>query len=122
MATAYPVKINGTTIKTPSSFKFARYNITKSGRVSNGDMHMEFKSKKKKMFLSYDVISGRDLDTILALVDTTSMFFSVTYYDHLNVARTITCYVGEITEELQRRGTIGDNSYYKDLVLDFIQQ
>ena len=114
--------INGTRIKRPTDFKIGRYNITKSGRVANSDMHIEFIAKKIKLFFSYDVISGVELNAILDLIDTTTMFFSVTYYDTKDTDVTKTCYVGEITQELQRRGMISDNAYWKDVVFDFIQK
>lgn len=114
--------INGTRIKSPSNFKIGRYNITKSGRVASGDMHMEFKAKKIKLFLTYAAISGRDLKAILDLVDTEQMFFSVVYYDTTDQAVTKTCYVGELTQELHRRGVIGDGQMWKDVTFDFIQK
>ena len=114
--------VNGTRIKKPSGFKIARYNITKSGRVASGDMHMEFKAKKIKLFLTYAAISGSELKAILDIVDTDQMFMDVTYYDTTDNAVTKVCYIGELTQSLQRRGVIGDEQMWTDVTFDFIQK
>jgi hypothetical protein len=122
MSSDFRPSINGTRIKTPSDFKISRYNITKSGRVASGNMQMEFISKKIKLFLTYDAITGIDFNTILSLIDTNNMFFSVTYYDTQDTATTKICYVGEISQTLMRRGYVSDSSVWKDITFDLIQQ
>ena len=114
--------LNGIYIKKPSSFKISRFKVTKSGRVANADMHMEFRAKKIKLFFTYNVISGTDLNVILSVIDTNSVFFNVTYYGTLDEEVTKVCYVGEITQELFRRGYVSDSSVWTDVVFDFIQK
>lgn len=122
MSTDFRPSVNGTRIKTPSKFRISRYNITKSGRVAAGDMHMEFKAKKIKLFFTYDAITGAEINAILALIDTNAMFFNVTYYGTADEAVTKECYVGEITQELFRRGYVSDGSMWTGVVFDFIQK
>lgn len=124
MATVYPIKVNGTTIKTPTTLKFSRYTLTKPGRVANGKMHFEFVAKKKKLFLTYAIISSTELKAILDLIDPDSnqLFFEVRYYDENNTLKVITCYVGEIPSTLQRRASLGGPSYWKDVAFNFIEQ
>lgn len=122
MATAFPIKINGTTIKTPTKFKISRFNLTKAGRTSSGLMTMDLIAKKKKLFLTYGIISGADMQTILGLIDSTTMFFEVSYYTVNGSLDTITCYVGEIPTTLQRRGTLGAEHYWVNVDFEFIEQ
>lgn len=122
MPIAYPIKINGTTIKTPYPFKVARYNLTKPGRVAAGDMTMTFIAKKAKLFLNYEAISNSDLTTILTEIDSTNMFFTVTYYDNNATVQTKIFYVGEIEQTLQRRGTISDDHLWTDVQFNFIEK
>lgn len=119
---AYNVTIGGTPIKTPSTFKIARYNLTKCGRVASGDMTMELVAKKRKLFFTYNAISSKDLKTILDLIDTATMFFSVTFYDETETSTSMTCYVGEIQNELHRRPLVSDDSIWKGVEFNFIEQ
>jgi len=122
LASNYPITINGVVIKTPSTFKISHYNLTKSGRVASGKMTMELVAKKKKLFLTYSALSGADLKNILDLIDGTEMFFTVGFYDVTNQYRTITAYVGEIPMPLHRRTSIEDNTVWKDIDFNLIEQ
>lgn len=122
MATDYPISINSTQIKTPTDFKVSRYNLTKSGRLASGKMVMELIAKKKKLFLNYAGITGRDLRVILNLIDTSEMFFNVAYYDVDGTPVTNTCYVGEISSILRQRAIVNDDHIWKDVEFNFIEQ
>lgn len=112
------IKINGVQIKEPRKLSKERYNLTKSGRVASGLMTMDLVAKKKKLFLTYEVISGADLTTILDLIDTDEMFFEVQYDDHLGV-HTMECYVGLIPQEYFRRE---QGWYYKNVEFNLIER
>lgn len=116
------IKINGTPIKQPSDFKIERYNLTKSGRVASGAMTMELVAKKRKFFFTYQVISGKDFQDILNLIDGEEMFFDFEYEEN-GVIKTAVCYVGAIpsTKFRVQKGTIND-WYWKDVNFDIIEQ
>lgn len=117
---AMNIKINGVTIKQPKFPDLSSYNITKSGRVSNGKMTMELIAKKRKLSLKYDFLSGADLEKIMGLIDTNKMFFTVSYTEN-GVNKSMTAYVGEIKRTFSRGGTKSGN-YWKDVTFDLIEQ
>jgi hypothetical protein len=118
----YPIKINGITIKTPRPVNISRFNLTKANRVASGLMSMRLIAKKVKLFFKYPAITGSDLKTILDLIDTSAMFFNVTYHETDGTETTKIFYVGEISQQLQRRGYISDDSVWKDVEFNFIEQ
>lgn len=122
MATNYPLTVNGTPIKTPTTFSISRYNLTKCGRVSSGDMTMELVAKKRKLFLTYEAIQSNELQNILDLIDTSAMFFTVGWYSENETYTEMTCYVGEISSPMHRRPQVSDNSVWKDVEFNFIEQ
>lgn len=122
MPVSYPMKINGTTIKTPYPFSISRFNLTKSARVASGQMTMRLIAKKVKLFLDYKAISGADLKVILDIIDANEVFFNVTYYETTGVETTKVFYAGEIAQDLQRRAFISDDSMWKDVKFNFIEK
>ena len=60
--------IDGVRIKNPSGFNPEFYTLTKSTRVANGDMVMDFVANKRKYNLTWSVISSRELDPIIELL------------------------------------------------------
>lgn len=117
--------IEGVAIKQPKpeGLKRSTYNVTKSGRVANGDMTMELVAKKKKLFFSYDIIAGKDLTHILHLIDTDKMFFEVTY-EYNGIVDTMTVYVGEIGSDYFRvpDATTPTGWYYKNFTFNLIER
>ena len=89
------ITIGGQTVKLPTSFRIEKYNITKAGRVANGDMTLELIAKKLKFIFEYDAIDGDELDTILDVIDTSTMFFTLTYKEN-DVAKSATVYAGHL--------------------------
>lgn len=114
------IKVNGVTIKQPNKPGLSHYNITKSGRVSSGKMTMQLIAKKRKLRLTYEVLSGSDLDLILSLIDSNAMFFTVSYTEN-GVSKSMRAYVGEIQRKLNRGGT-KSGWYWTDISFDFIEQ
>lgn len=116
-------KIDGVTIKNPGSFKIERFNLTKSGRVASGAMTMELVAKKRKFYFTYEVISGRDLQKLLNLIDTDKMFFLLEYVEN-GISKSATVYTGAIPSEYFRRGsnTSSNDWYYKNVTFDLIER
>lgn len=114
--------INDVTIKTPRELQISTYNLTTPGRLSRGLMVLDFIAKKKKLFLKYDAISGRDLKVILDQIDTDDMFFTVKYYDTYGTLQTKTMYVGEIPAVLHMRPSLGDDHIWKDVGFNLIER
>jgi hypothetical protein len=119
----FPIIINGATIKHPTTFQISTYNLTTPGRLADsGLMIMDFIAKKKKLFLTYNAISGKELKVILDEIDTNEMFFEVKYYDTNGVQQTITAYVGEIPAVLHMRAYINDNNIWKNVNFNLIER
>lgn len=117
------IYINGTKIKTPTALNIETYNLTKSGRTASGLMTMDLVAKKAKLNLTYEVLSGDDLKTILSLIDGTQMFFTVKYPDEDGVEKTITCYAGAIPRDRFRGSSRpGDSWYWKNVNFALIEQ
>ena len=106
------MKINGITIKNPSTFKVERYNVTTMERLSNATMVGDLVAKKQKFYFTYDAISAEDFDTILtAIWDSPSLFFPFEYTDR-GVTKRATVYVGSIPSDLHymsKRNTVWKN-------------
>jgi len=112
------LKLGGVTIKKPTSFRIERYTLTKAGRVASGLMTLEYIAKKRKFVFEYEVISGTELNTILDIIDTTTMFFTINYREN-NVNKSATVYAGHIPSEQFRTDGVW---YWKDVNFDLIEQ
>lgn len=111
-------KIDGVQIKAPSTFKIERFNLTKSGRVASGKMTMELVAKKRKFYLTYEVISGPMKKQILDLIDSDKMFFTFEYPED-GEQKTATVYAGAIPSERFRTDGVW---YWKGFRFDLIEQ
>jgi hypothetical protein len=99
-------KINGVRIKTPSSFDMSYYTLTKSNRVANGDMVMEYVANKRKFNFNYDAITSTELNKIIEelwnKLNTTRQCFHTFEYMDDNVRKTVVVYAGSIPKKLHR--------------------
>jgi len=94
--------INGVVIKRPTSFKIERYKITKSERLSNGNMVMDLIAKKRKFILEYKIINASDLNNILNIIwESNDMFFTFGYVES-NATKSAIVYTGAIPSDLFR--------------------
>lgn len=118
------IKINGIKVKTPMEQSIEHYNITNSDRTASGLMIMEFIAKKTKLILKWPVLKGADLRQIRDLIDTTEMFFDVTYFDEDGVEHTITAYMGNQTYDKYRISAQHPNAgwYWKDVEIHLIER
>jgi len=115
------LRLNGIDIKKPKpgGFSIERYKITKAGRLASGMMVMDWIAKKKKFVIQYDVLKGEELQTILDIIDSEDVFFTITYEEN-GVVKTKTVYSGPITYDLYRSDDHG--WYWKNVTFNLIEQ
>lgn len=112
------MKINGITVKEPHSFEIEHYNISKSTRVATGRMSMDLIAKKLKFIISYETLSGKELDVILSLIDSTNMFFELDYVDN-GITKKATVYSGPIRRKKFRTDGVW---IWKNVTFNLIEQ
>ena len=114
------MRINGITIKNPSTFKIERYNVTTMERLSNADMVGDLVAKKLKFYFTYEAISAEDFDTILrAIWDSNRLFFPFEYVDR-GVTKRATVYVGSIPSDLHYMSS--RNTVWKNVTFNLIER
>lgn len=88
------IKINGVTIKTPSSLNIGIQDLSKAERNSNGTMIIERIATKRKLELNYNYLIQSELSSLLQSIS--SVFFTVEYPDAQDGAlKTGTFYTGD---------------------------
>lgn len=110
-------KLNGKEVKEPQ-WDIEYYNITKSSRSASGLMNMDFIAKKRKFICLYEVLSGAELDKILSIINTSTMFINLEYL-HNGVTKYATVYVGPIKAK-KFRSHMG--WYWKDVRFNLIER
>lgn len=114
------MRINGITIKNPSTFKIERYNVTTMERLSNATMVGDLVAKKLKFYFTYDVISAEEFDIILrAIWDSPGLFFPFEYTDR-GITKRATVYVGSIPSELHYMSN--RNTIWKNVTFNLIER
>lgn len=117
------IKINGTTIKTPSSFTWGFYDQSseESGRSTNdGKMHKDIISSKRTLNCVWNNPTRAETAAILQAV-TASVYMNVTYPDALSgTDETRECYVGDRSAPM-KTWTVG-KQIYSSLSFDFIER
>lgn len=114
------MRINGITIKNPTSFKVERYNVTNMERLSNADMVGDLIAKKRKYYFTYEAISAEDFDAILAAIwDSNALFFPFEYEDRGKLVRA-TVYVGSIPSDLHYMSK--SNTTWKNVTFNLIER
>lgn len=121
MSDGVNIKLNGVAIKPPTDLQFNDYNVTKAGRVASGTMKMDLIAQKRKFEISYSVLAGKDLQTILPILKTKSLMFTIEYTDTDDGERkTAKVYVGEVQRKRFRSDEFG--WYWKDVKFNLIEQ
>lgn len=117
-------KLNGVPFKNPTSWKVEVYTLTKSTRVANGDMMMDFVANKRKFILGYDQITNHELDPIIEILwkgleVSRNCFHTLTYPDGAGF-KTAIVYAGSIPRNLHR----GDSGtwVWKDVSFSLIER
>lgn len=113
-------KVNGISIKNPSTFKVERYNVTNMERLANADMVGDLIAKKLKFYFTYDAITAQDLDTILDAIWETDKIFFPLEYEYQGEQRTATVYVGSIPTDLHSAKS--KEWVWKNVTFNLIQQ
>ncbi len=114
------MRINGITIKNPSTFKIERYNVTTMERLSNATMVGDLVAKKLKFYFTYDVLTAQELDTILqAIWDSSGLFFPFQYSDR-GISKITMVYVGSIPSELHYMSD--KNTVWKNVSFNLIER
>lgn len=111
-------RLNGTPIKEPSELQIQEFKLTKSGRVASGKMTMDIIAKKRKFFFTYNVLSGPELDAIMAIVQDGPAFFTLQYNQN-GVEKSATVYAG--APKMTKFRTDG-KWYWKNVQFDLIEQ
>lgn len=113
--------VNGRPIKSPSSFKIERFNVTNMERLAAAKMVGDLIAKKRKFYFTYEAISGEELDNILeAIWETNTLFFPLKYKDN-GKNKSATVYVGSIPTELHKAGKT-TNWVWKNVTFNLIEQ
>lgn len=113
------IKINTTTIATPSTFSVSINDISKAERNANGKILIERIATKRKLEIGYSYLSQAGLASLLSAIS--SVFFTVEYPDpQTGALRSGTFYVGDRTA-----GAIdyqNNTMRWKDIKFNFIEQ
>lgn len=117
-------RLDGIRIKNPTSFNPEYYTLTKSTRVANGDMVMDYVANKQKFNFTWAAINSRELDTIIEILwrqlpQTKECFHILEYEDDLR-HHEVKVYAGAIPHNLHR----GDGRLWvwKDVKLSLIER
>jgi hypothetical protein len=111
--------VNGVAIKTPTTFKIERYNVSNMERLANATMVGDLIAQKRKFYFTYDALTGEDLDTILeALWNISGLFYTLAYTEN-GVAKTATVYSGSIPSELHK---VSSNWVWKNVSFNLIEK
>jgi hypothetical protein len=116
------IKINGTTIKTPSSFQWSLQDLSSedSGRTLDGVAHKDIIAQKRKLDCGWSGLTSEETSTILQTVNT-SAIFKVTYPDAMSgTNETRKFYVGDRSAPVMM--WTADKKIYSSLSFNFIEQ
>lgn len=116
--------VDGVRLKNPNAFNPEYYTLTKSTRVANGDMVMDFVANKQKFNLTWNAIDSRELNKIIevlwrSLARTKECFHWLDYEDDLQSYH-LRVYAGAIPHNLHR----GDGRLWiwKDVKISLIER
>lgn len=110
--------IDGLALANPSSYSVSVMDINKAERDANGDMFIQRIATKRKIEVSYSVLTQSEVAVILSSVSATT--FSVTYLDTVTGAtRTSNFYCGDRSSSGIKY--VGGIMYYKDTKFNLIE-
>ncbi|MEK4239060.1 DUF6711 family protein [Paenibacillus sp. FSL H7-0714] len=89
------IAINGTPLPSPTSYKVSIQDLSKGERNVNGLLLLERIATKRKIDLSWKMLTQAQFSAILSLVS--GVFFQVEYQDPQTGVRTGTFYCGDRT-------------------------
>lgn len=118
------LRIDGVRIKNPNGFNPENYTLTKSTRVANGNMVMDYVANKQKYNLTWNAIDSRELDKIIEILwrqlETTKQCFHWLDYEDDLRSYHVRVYAGAIPRNLHR----GDGRLWvwKDVKISLIER
>lgn len=116
------IQINGTAIKTPSSFQYTRSDLdVDSYRDLNGNLVRNRVAVKVQLTLTWNAgaIDVQSMSTLLKAMD--DVFFQVTYFDiHDGAMRTGTFYVSDRTAQMY--SYVNGKPVFKEISLTLIEK
>lgn len=113
------LKIAGTTVKAPTELKIGRFDLTKSSRTASGKMVMELIATKKRVDITWKMLTDNELQKIIDTITANKPFFSLEYPD-AGGSKTMTCYAGDIVTSLWH--TKNGVRYWEEVSIGFIEQ
>lgn len=118
MATHF--RLAGVPLPTPQAFKIEDYNLTDSQRLLNGEMVMSFIATKRKFYLTYDCLTGQQVEVFRNLLCTGTCFFTLEYEEN-GIWKSATVYSGSLTKTLARAAK-GGSWIWKDVEIHLIER
>lgn len=120
------LNIGGVDLKTPSTYSCELSEIRgKSITSANGSQYFEVVAIKRKIQISYRILSQNDLSTLMKLIKPSltniNSFFVMTYFDaysNSNLMSTFSVDNMEQSSELMKSGLL----YFKDVSFTFLEQ
>ena len=115
------LKVGSTKVKTPSTMEFSINDVSASdaGRTSDGKMHKNRVTRKRKMVLTWRGTTPAETKTLLDIFS--PEYVNVTYYDPLaGTTQTRTFYSGDQTMPVKRWSA--NNKLYEQVSFDLIER
>jgi len=115
------VTINGHGIANPSEIERGTFRLTKAERTADGTMVMDLIAIKRRVDLRWDRIAEAEYRQILDLLEA-DVFHEITYPDPQSPdgRRTITAYVGDITDGVWQRS--GGVRWFQEVRIALIER
>jgi len=113
------LKLGDAVVQKPSKFSISKFKVTAhTGRVASGLMTMDLVAFKKTFHFEYEAIRGDHLNTLLDIIYTTTLFYTIDYSEN-EVVKSATVYTGHIPQELYRTDGLWT---WKNVIFDLIER
>ena len=111
--------LNGVQIADPSKLDIGVHRISRAQRTGSGKMTMEIIAIKRSLSLEYELIAGPALEAIMNNLES-RVFHTLRYPDPQGTEKTITVYVGDISESAWY--TVGGVRQWQGVKIGLIEQ
>ena len=111
--------LNGVQIADPSKLDIGVHRISRAQRTGSGKMTMEIIAIKRAITLEYEIIAGPALEAIMNNLES-RVFHTLRYPDPQGTEKTITVYVGDISESAWY--TVGGVRQWQGVKIGLIEQ
>jgi len=116
------IKIDNTTIKNPSKpIEIGRYVLTKAGRVTSGEMMLDYIADKRTFQFEYESLRVDNLNTILNIIEGYPTMFHTLTINENGVVANYTVYPGAVHRTPYRTDNNG-YWYYRDVKFQLIEK